>query len=179
MEGPTIKIMIFLAIGLIVVFVFYQLFHRTAEQGVGNVATLIPDMSCPQGAKINDYVTRMQTFASSDSRTPEPSYAVDVFKQYLGCKNPKTGSSPFTSTDIETHDAEILSCANAAYINYLKELDTKKTASKESKEDERYYEGLITQTNKEYETFKKVFPASEYSGTMCNYPATGRSSATA
>jgi hypothetical protein len=137
-------------------------------------STILPESSCPSTAKISDYVARMRTFAGEGSEVKDYQYAINVFWEYQECKNPKQGPVRFSTDEIEKNDKEITSCAKAAYIKRLEELEQKKKDSKDP-EDITYYDGEIKDLQLEHAGFDALFPKKEYAGTLCNYAATGRS----
>jgi hypothetical protein len=172
MDPKTLLVGILIALAAGTVFVAIILKGKGATET--SVDALIPDTSCPKGTTISDIMDRMRMFAGKDSLASEPAYALDIFKQYLACKNPKKGASMFTTADIEKYNAEILMCAKSAYVNYAEELKKKSEESKagNSKEDMAYYDGMYKNITKQQKMFDAIFPPSSYSGKVCNYQAT-------
>ena len=151
--------------------VFIAIMMRGKEATETGVGALMPDTSCPKDATITYFLDKMKSFASETSPISEPAYAVEMFKRYLACKNPRQGTSRFTSKEIELYNPEILACAKAAYVNYGKELD-KKISDSPAKEDKDYYTSVKTNLTKEYKTFQLIFPDASFAGKVCNYEAT-------
>jgi len=158
---------------IIVAGVFISLVAMFFRSGETAVSSVMPLAQCPKKVSINDYVERMQTFASEDSRTPEPEYAIRIFWEYVNCKNPRVGEPRFTQEEIEEHDAEILSCAKAAYVGYSNQVQSKIQTANQDPESVRYWTEVGENVTEQYEFFNALYPESRYSGTMCNYPATG------
>jgi len=172
MDPKTLLVGILIALAAGTVFVAIIVKGKGATET--SIDALIPDRSCPAGTTINDILDRMRTFAGKDSQLSEPAYALDIFKQYLACKNPKKGASMFTTADIEKYNAEILMCAKSAYVNYAADLKKKSEEAKAGgyKEDVAYYEGMYQNITKQEKMFDAIFPASSYSGKVCNSQAT-------
>ncbi len=154
----------------------YGLYYQKSKAAVSSMAKFMPDLECPSDAEISMYVDRMRFFASEGSGSHEPGYAIELFHRYLACRNPRTGNSRFTTAEIEQSEPQILACAHAAYRDYKEELQEKIVESQGYPEDLEHYTERKEDIEDEHTIFQAVFPASEYSGTMCNYEATGRSS---
>ena len=165
------NVVVGLMIAITAAFVFFIIFNTGKQTAEAQIASLFPDIKCPEGVDMEDYITRMRTFAAQNG---EPAYAIDVFKEYLACKNPVKGPSRFNDAEIEQYHKEMLNCANAAYVNYGDELKAKKQESEQfdSEEDVKYYSDLIEENTKEYETFRKVFSGVDYSASACNFVQT-------
>ncbi|MFH1063800.1 MAG: hypothetical protein V1729_01830 [Candidatus Woesearchaeota archaeon] len=181
-----------LFVGLLVVlaagFVFITIMNKGRVATETSMDSLMPDMTCPKDVKIDDYISRLRVFSGSKDKyyLAEPAYAIDIFKEYLSCKNPRKGSPRFTAVELQQYNPEILNCANAAYVNYMTELKAKLDESERYKNsadadikagataDFKYYADLHKKFQTEHKTFTLIFPEALSSSKLCDYSATGK-----
>jgi hypothetical protein len=179
MEGKVLGTLGAILVGLVIVFIFaYGLLHPTTSIAEETISILRGDEKCPEGFTMQDYLRDMRTYSSSTSPEKDPGEAIEIFFEYLECKNPRKGEPRFTPPELEAHDKEILSCANAAYVAYMEELKTKKQQTKNNEEEQEFYNEEMEKTTKEKNIFfdskNAIYPPQEFKGVMCNYQATGR-----
>lgn len=135
-------------------------------------AKLIPDKSCPEDTTVEFYSNRMKFFVSESSIVNELEYAIDLFKEYLSCKNPAYGRTRFNIASIDRYNDEIISCADLAYTNHIIALGRSYDTST-NEEDKAYYKEQKKIYEEEKKAFDAVFPELTLRG-QCNYQATGR-----
>lgn len=172
------KRLLTICLGIIIIVFAYLLYKSYFGAAEGTISTLRTDETCPEGFTMQDYLRDMRTYSSSTSPEKDPGEAIEIFIEYLECKNPRKGEPRFTPPELEAHDKEILSCANAAYVAYMEELKTKKQQTKNNKEEQEFYDEEMEKTTREKNIFfdskNAIYPTQEFKGVMCNYAATGR-----